>query len=145
VDAYSVVAPYEPNFVEFIKVKIPGLDRAWDTNKKVWFVKEKWLDLLQVLATELWGAQSVVIQTRESVEDALRHQREAQHNAIIAALPERERALYEFLLALPNEAVQAAYRKAAMLLHPDRNGGDGEKMSKLNEAWSKLEKGLFKE
>ena len=29
-----------------------------------------------------------------------------------------------------------AYRKAAMRLHPDRNNGDGSKMSELNMLWS---------
>lgn len=137
---YSISTPYEPNFVEFVKAKIPGSQRAWDPATKLWTIEESWLEVIQLLATELWGAASVQITTRQSVEDAEREAREAQQKAIIMSLPERERAIYEFVSALPFEAVQAAYRKAAMLLHPDRNPTDGEAMAKLNAAWSRMEK-----
>lgn len=35
-----------------------------------------------------------------------------------------------------NGAAKKLYRSAAMRLHPDRNNGDGSRMSKLNELWS---------
>lgn len=38
-----------------------------------------------------------------------------------------------------NEATKI-YRKAALLLHPDRNQGNGEKMSILNEVWNNIKK-----
>lgn len=142
---YSVSTPYELNFVEFIKAKLPGKERAWDPNTKLWTIEEKWLDVIKQLAVELWTEACVSVTTRASIEDAERVQREAQQQAILQALPERERALYEFLKALPFEAIQAAYTKAAMLLHPDRNVNDGDAMSKLNAAWSKLEKELQKQ
>lgn len=139
-EAYSCATPYQPNFIEFIKTRIPGKQRAWDATQKLWFVKEDWLDIIQTLATELWGADAVKVITRKEVEDAERVQVRAQQEAILAALPERERAFYDFLTALPFEAMQAAYRRAALLLHPDRNPTDGEAMAKLNAAWSKIEK-----
>jgi len=141
---YSIATPYEPNFVEFIKAKIPGAQRAWDPGTKLWTVEEHWLDVLQTLATELWGAGAVQVTTRANVEDAEREQRESQKQAIMASLPPRERALVEFVTALPFEAVQAAYRKAALALHPDRNPTDGEAMAKLNAAWTKVEKEMKK-
>lgn len=141
---YMVNTPYDSNFVEFIKAKIPGKERAWDPGTKTWTVEERWLDVLQLLATELWTADAVKVITREQVETELRVQQEAQRSAIIATLPERERAIYEFITALPFEAVQAAYRKAALALHPDRNPTDGEAMSKLNAAWTKVEKEFSK-
>lgn len=138
---YMVSAPYEPNFVEFIKLKIqPARDRAWDPNTKMWAIEPSWLDLIQSLATELWTASYVKVITRDEVEQAERAEKEAQRNAIVASLPERERAIYEFVTALPFEAIQAAYRKAATLLHPDRNPTDGEAMSKLNASWTRIEK-----
>lgn len=39
------------------------------------------------------------------------------------------------------DVVRRAYRKAALQLHPDRNGGSpaaGERMLLVNEAWSAL-------
>lgn len=137
---YSVSTPYEPNFVEFIKAKIPGNQRAWDPNTKLWTIEETWLEVIQTLATELWGATAVSVTTRQAIEDAERAARDAQRNAIVASLPERERAVFEFVSALPFEAVQAAYRKAALLLHPDRNPVDGTRMAELNAAWSRIEK-----
>jgi hypothetical protein len=142
---YSISTPYEPNFVEFIKAKIPGRSRAWDPGTKLWTVEEEWMDILRQLAIELWTETCVSVTTRSEVEDAEKIQREAQQQAILQALPERERALYEFLKTLPFEAVKAAYRKAAMELHPDRNPTDGEAMSKLNAAWAKVEVELKKE
>lgn len=55
-------------------------------------------------------------------------------------------ALYEALAALlaidvaslksaSNDALKSIYRKAAMRLHPDRNGGDASKMSELTYLW----------
>lgn len=137
---YSISTPYEPNFVEFVKAKIPGSQRAWDPGTKLWTVEEHWLDVLQALATELWGATAVSVTTRQSIEDAEREQREAQNKAILMSLPPKERALVEFVSALPFEAVQAAYRKAALALHPDRNPTDGAAMAKLNAAWTNVEK-----
>jgi curved DNA-binding protein CbpA len=58
---------------------------------------------------------------------------------ILAALPPKERAFFELVELLPFEALQACYRKAAMMLHPDRNSNDGDKMARLNTAWNKIE------
>lgn len=37
--------------------------------------------------------------------------------------------------SLPAKQAKKLYLSAAMRLHPDRNNGDGSKMSKLNELW----------
>lgn len=44
-----------------------------------------------------------------------------------------------FSSLLPFEALRAAYRKAASLLHPDC-GGNSEQMQKLNDAWARVKK-----
>lgn len=137
--AYVVSTPYEPNFIEFLKARIPGGHRAWDAVNKTWKVEEQWVGLLQTLATELWGASAVKIITRDEVEDALRVSQEQQRVAIMQALPPRERAIMEFIELLTLDALRAAYRKAAVELHPDRNENDGSKMASLNASWTKLE------
>jgi len=47
--------------------------------------------------------------------------------------------LSEFVALLPFQALQSAYRAAAMLFHPD-HGGDVHRMQMLNEAWSRVER-----
>jgi hypothetical protein len=47
--------------------------------------------------------------------------------------------LEKFATLLPFEALQAAYRAAAKIFHPDL-GGDSEQMQKLNAAWEAVEK-----
>lgn len=39
-------------------------------------------------------------------------------------------------LAQPLDVVKKLYRRKALELHPDRNNGDGSKMSELNSLWS---------
>jgi transcription elongation factor len=58
-NAYEVSTPYEPNFVEFIKSKIPGNKRAWNPVSKTWFVDEEYFDVLKMLAVELWQTTGV--------------------------------------------------------------------------------------
>lgn len=139
---YKVVVPYDENFIEFIKAKIPGNKRAWDGSQKCWFVDEDVINVLVVLGTELWTADAVVFHSREEVEKAEREQREAQRQAVLNALPPRERAAMEFIELCTTDALKAAYRKAALELHPDRASGDAERMTKLNAAWAALEKEL---
>lgn len=38
--------------------------------------------------------------------------------------------------------LKPSYRKAALVLHPDRNNGDGSKMSELNKVWGELQQYL---
>jgi hypothetical protein len=40
--------------------------------------------------------------------------------------------------------LKSHYRKAALRLHPDRNNGDGSKMSELNMLWSIFNQGVSK-
>ena len=44
---------------------------------------------------------------------------------------------------LPFDAAQSAYRKAALLLHPNK-GGDKEKMTRVNALWSRIENELYR-
>jgi hypothetical protein len=57
-----------------------------------------------------------------------------------AKLPDVTR---EFLKLIPFEAARKAYLAAASTYHPDRGGGDAEKMSALNEMWEFLQINLY--
>src|ERR1700674_4663437 len=44
--AYAVTCQYQPNFIEFIKAKIPVSDRAWDPTTKTWYIKDPWFGIM---------------------------------------------------------------------------------------------------
>jgi len=52
--------------------------------------------------------------------------------------------LLTFVKLLPYTAAQAAFRKAAMELHPDKNGGNGDRMSALNASWTRIETEFYR-
>lgn len=47
----------------------------------------------------------------------------------------KEQILEKLTAILGHEVTKSAYRKAALRLHPDRNNGDGSRMSELNMLW----------
>jgi hypothetical protein len=142
--AYLVQIPYDPNFIEFLKAKIPGPQRAWDSDMKQWRVEDGWERVLITLATELWGAGSISFRSRAEVEQEQVQLANAQREAFMSALPPKERACFEFFELCSLDALKAAFRKMALELHPDRNNGSAEKMTRLNTAWSTLETELSK-
>ncbi len=145
--AYALKAEYQPNFIEFLKAKIPGSDRAWDPSTKTWYIKDAWFDILFELASQLWpGAVACV--PRAQAEQAFKEQ-EAARNAMLqaqraAVLGPFESALLAFCALCDLDSLKASYRKAATQLHPDKAGGDSDKMSKLNAAWYLIEQEFTK-
>jgi hypothetical protein len=145
--AYAVKSQYQQNFIEFIKAKIPGSDRAWDAAQKVWYIKEAWFDIMYELASQLWP-NAVTTLTREAAERAWKEQ-EAARSAMLKAQRESvlgpfESALLAFCEMCDLESLKAAYRKAAIALHPDKQGGDQERMARLNASWFVIEQELKK-
>ena len=151
--AYSVKAEFQPNFIEFIKAKVPVSDRVPEydsvTRKfKCWYIKEAWFDILFELACQLWTANGVSVITRENAERAWREQEaaraamlKAQRDAVLGPL---ESALLAFCELCSADALKAAFRKAAIELHPDKQGGDQERMARLNASWFIIETELKK-
>jgi len=144
--AYGVKCEYQPNFIEFIKAKIPASDRVWDPNVKTWFIKEAWFDVMHELALQLWPG-AVTVLTRAASEAAWQAQENARKAALAAqrqaVLGPLESALLEFTLLCDEDALRAAYRKMSLALHPDR-GGDADKMARLNALWFVVEQELRK-
>lgn len=124
--------------VQFLKGAIPHSDRNWDPTSKTWTFTEKYLDGVSKFCILIFGAQEVATLTRDKVEG----QDKAVSNT--NGYSQLDSAMLVFMKLLPYEAAQRAYKMAAMNLHPDR-GGDMESMTRLNQAWSKLEKELYKQ
>ena len=58
VDAYRVVTPYRPQFVDLLKQLIPSSDRGWDGTSKTWTITEKFLPAVKDLAERIFGIRS---------------------------------------------------------------------------------------
>lgn len=130
IQAYYVSTPYSKEFVDFVKIAVPVSDRAYDPSTKHWTVSEKWLDVIADTAKRVWNYPGDVV-----IIDKNQAQR--------ASLPPPVRtqnidSIYsDFGKILPFDALQAAYRKAAIEFHPDK-GGDMQKMTRLNELFTRI-------
>lgn len=139
VDAYIVSTPYSKQFVDFIKVAIPVSDRAWHPETKVWYIKESYFDVVKTVALKVWLQSEIVIISKD---DAVAQQARKTSVAAVAKAPLND-VLIEFVRLCPKDALKSAYRTAALALHPDRNNGDGSKMSALNTLWNRIEQELL--
>jgi hypothetical protein len=133
--------------VDFLKKVIPHSDRDYKElidpktgNKEhIWTFVEKYLDGVQKFCIMAWGAQEVACLTRQAVEG--QSQQTSTSTVKISGL---DAVLLDFMKLLPFEAAQKAYRSASMILHPD-HGGNMESMSKLNQAWQRIEKEVYRQ
>lgn len=145
--AYSVKTQFNENFIEFIKAKIPGSDRAWNPDLKIWFIKEAWYDIMFELASQLWPGAVATI-TKAQAETAWKEQEASRLKMLTAqraaVLGPFENALLEFCALCDTDSLRAAYRKMSIVLHPDKPGGDADKMARLNAAWFVVETELKK-
>lgn len=168
VQAFRVSTPYNPNFVELLKQIIPIADRVWDPQTKIWTLHEKYGVPIFELCKKIYGAASVqymdraAIAAAEAAANAKFNQYQAAQQAQAGAwtnqyqapppprLPVRgdslDVVLLNFVKLLPYDAAQAAYRKAAMALHPDKpeNSGNSDRMSALNACWARIEAELYR-
>lgn len=123
--------------IQFLKGTIPHSDRGWEPSTKTWTFTEKYLDGVVKFCTLIFGSQEVATLTRDKVEGQSK-------NISVNGSNTLDSALLTFMKLLPFEAAQAAYRRASMVLHPDK-GGDMEAMTKLNQAWTKIEREVYKQ
>jgi hypothetical protein len=133
-DGYHIQCAYNPAFIEFLKAAIPASDRGFDPPTKTWMFAKKYLDAVQQSAERFFGKNDVSVITEKQVAGSAPQ---------TVAKQSLDSVMIEFMKLLPTDAATAAYRKAAMLLHPDR-GGDMEKMSKLNTLWDRLQSEVYK-
>lgn len=134
-DGYQLQSTWNSNtqqFIDFLKATIPVSDRSFDPSSKTWSFAKKYLDPVTQSAKHFYGQVSVI--TEQQVKGATQAPSKTQNI---------DQVMVEFMKLIPFDAAQSAFRKAAILLHPDR-GGDMERMAKLNTLWDRLEKELYK-
>lgn len=125
------------SIVTFLKKNIPHSDRSWEPLSKTWTFTEQYLNGVQKICTVVFGAQEVAVLTKDKVEGSSKVNSVQSSNTL-------DSVLLSFMKLLPFDAALKAYRTAALTLHPDR-GGDMEAMTKLNQAWSRIEKEVYKQ
>jgi hypothetical protein len=135
-DGYTLQCSFNPDFVDFIKSQIPASDRAFDPPTKNWKFNKKYADAVKNVAEKLFGKTNVSFISEQQVKGAMPS---ASKSSTL------ESALAQFMKLLPFDAANAAYRKGAMLLHPDHVGGSMEAMSNLNTLWDRIKAELYKE
>jgi hypothetical protein len=141
--AYVISSAYNDKLVEALKNLIPSGERSYDPATKHWFVKEQYGEFLRSIATNAFGVHAVSFTSKTVAEQATQQQRQWQPPVQTAGTP-TESAVLEFFSLLQYDDAKLVYRKCAMTLHPDKQGGDASKMVRLNELWARLEKEYYK-
>lgn len=132
------VSPYDPTWVELLKVNVPPVAKRYSPGNKSWMVTGLYVSVTLELARghfdqveELWpGGQSSTRSTpgHTYTQCLVEVKRVFPDHAELGLLPSASTKL-----------VQAAYRVAAKNNHPDI-GGDTEVMKRVNAAYSRLRK-----
>ena len=120
---YAVLlrTPYDPGFVDDLKLSVDWQCRKWDGSSKVWEIDPLYKDLAIQICERHYGA--VVIDDQTSPVPA----------AIAGSTDNWADVLFK---ALPEDLHKSVFRKLAMVLHPDQ-GGDTELIRTLTEAYAR--------
>jgi len=118
----SLITPYNTEFLEELKMQIPGSMRRWIPDKKIWEVSDLYLDKAVLIMKQFFD---------EIITDMFDEEPKAVENVF--------QPLFEILKDMPNGSMEKVYRALSMALHPDV-GGSAEQMIKLNQAYDMVKK-----
>lgn len=139
--AYRMTSSFNHDLVDDIKQHIPVSERSYDPTTKVWTFTEKILQPLLSLFTML-QVKPVIITRQQYESQAAASQQSSTGSGAARGRP-LDVVIIEFVRLLPYDAAKAAYRRAAIELHPDKNAGAADKMSTLNAAWDRISKEVY--
>jgi hypothetical protein len=135
--AYVVSISYNQNFVDGVKQYIPAGSRTYDTQTKFWHIAENYGEFVRKLAESKFGAGGVSFTSRTATSQQRTYSPLANGDST-------EVAILAFFNLVPYDAAKRCFLLAAQSLHPDKNPENGEKMTKLNVLWSRIEKEFYK-
>lgn len=120
-----ITGSYNEPFLKELKNVLNRSHRFWDGEKKLWLVSiSKKAELLRMIAN--------YFDTIEFLDERLMPKAKN--------LEDENYRMLHLLPTAPLELIKAAYRTLALIYHPDRNSGNGEKMTKLNVAYTNVMK-----
>lgn len=139
--SYVLSSTYSAKLVEGLKLLIPSGDRMWDQQTKFWHFSEQYGEMVRKLCESSLGAGTVSFTSKQVSQQYSQAQQRASLSPNAQTL---DTCINEFFMLLTYDAARKAYLVSAQALHPDKQGGDGQKMTRLNELWQRLEKEVFK-
>lgn len=132
-DYYDCVFPYDAEMVDQIKELIPRSERWWDPQTRCWSIHGDYLTEILHQARRLGFTIPRVVQEGDTSDPP---PRKAPTNPVSPVA--------EFAGLLSFETLHRAFRAEAARTHPDRAGGDPERMKKLNSTWDLVKKAFGK-
>jgi len=139
---YVVSSSYSPKLVEGLKNVIPSSDRLWDDKTKFWHVTEAYGEMIRKVAEVALGPGTVSFTSKQVSQQYTQSQNQRQ--SLQANAQNIDACIAEFFGFLSYEVARKSYLLTAQTLHPDKATGNPQKMSRLNELWSRIEKDFFK-
>lgn len=143
-ESIAIKTPYIPEFVECLKATIPGKNRRWDPDDKVWIVERVCEDELFSLVSDHYGDEP---EWDENVAPGYEAPAPGKPKTSPPADPPSEGkfpaemawSVLGLVPAVDPDVAKSAYRILSRKFHPD-HGGSNEKMARLNTAWEIIKK-----
>ena len=136
------------DFKELLKALIPASNRVYNPQTKLWTIDSTgFASLKKIMDTlHIYYYKVDSFSSKESKNSKVYDSSDFFHNPAPALAVETKESLAERLTKILDLAIEIKhispdelkkfYRRKALEYHPDRNGGDGSKMSELNSIWS---------
>jgi hypothetical protein len=124
----------------WIKKTIPGGERDYDDINKVWYIHEKYFATLRDIVN---AVPEFNVSIFEKPIGASQTTFVPMETYFVRFTQLTGTDISSYAEDQFKEALKL-YRRAALALHPDRNGGDGSRMADLNDSWEHIKERHFK-
>lgn len=118
---WAVQTPFSAAFVDELKLHA-GRTKRWEPQLKLWLVDDEHIESVKKVVEKYFGMFEFSDKAPPPQDNV----------SLNGAGPYKD-----FIEALGYDLCNMVYRKAVATMHPDL-GGDSDRMSKLNSAWSSI-------